>query len=159
MGRTCLNVTGDMAGTAIVSKTEKELDMSKWQKGRLTPASTTTCLRFVDHEKSGRPEGRRLFSWIRFTRAAGANDSGARPDTAKRATYFRPRSSAAVICPRVPPFSSVPAPRRSQGGQPRRIDLPRKNPWLSPVQAPIVDLVDPGFPDPGKEGIGSQGMP
>lgn len=32
MGRTALNVTGDMAGTAIVAKTEKELDMSKWAK-------------------------------------------------------------------------------------------------------------------------------
>ncbi len=30
MGRTCLNVTGDIAGTAIVSKSEGELDMSKW---------------------------------------------------------------------------------------------------------------------------------
>ncbi len=30
MGRTSLNVTGDMAGTAIVAKTEKELDMAKW---------------------------------------------------------------------------------------------------------------------------------
>ena len=31
MGRTSLNVTGDMAGTAIVAKTEKELDMSVWK--------------------------------------------------------------------------------------------------------------------------------
>ncbi|MGQ9844775.1 MAG: dicarboxylate/amino acid:cation symporter [Caldisericia bacterium] len=31
MGRTCLNVTGDMVGTAIVAKTEKELDISKWK--------------------------------------------------------------------------------------------------------------------------------
>jgi Na+/H+-dicarboxylate symporter len=31
MGRTCINVTGDMAGTAIVSKTEKELDLAKWK--------------------------------------------------------------------------------------------------------------------------------
>jgi len=31
MGRTCLNVTGDMVGSAIVAKTEKELDMSKWK--------------------------------------------------------------------------------------------------------------------------------
>jgi len=30
MGRTCLNVTGDIAGTAIVSKSEGELDLSKW---------------------------------------------------------------------------------------------------------------------------------
>lgn len=30
MGRTCLNVTGDIAGSAIVAKTEGELDMSKW---------------------------------------------------------------------------------------------------------------------------------
>jgi Na+/H+-dicarboxylate symporter len=32
MGRTCLNVTGDLAGTAIVSKTEKEIDLAKWGK-------------------------------------------------------------------------------------------------------------------------------
>ncbi len=32
MGRTSLNVTGDMVGSAIVSKTEKELDLSKWAK-------------------------------------------------------------------------------------------------------------------------------
>ena len=32
MGRTALNVTGDMAGTAIVARTEKELDMTKWAK-------------------------------------------------------------------------------------------------------------------------------
>lgn len=31
MGRTCLNVTGDMVGTTIVAKTEKELDLSKWK--------------------------------------------------------------------------------------------------------------------------------
>ncbi len=31
MGRTCLNVTGDMAGSAIVAKTEKELDMTNWK--------------------------------------------------------------------------------------------------------------------------------
>ncbi|NLJ46775.1 MAG: dicarboxylate/amino acid:cation symporter [Treponema sp.] len=31
MGRTSLNVTGDLAGTAIVSKTENELDMAKWR--------------------------------------------------------------------------------------------------------------------------------
>lgn len=30
MGRTCMNVTGDIAGTAIVAKTEGELDLSKW---------------------------------------------------------------------------------------------------------------------------------
>ena len=30
MGRTSLNVTGDMAGSAIVAKTENELDMDKW---------------------------------------------------------------------------------------------------------------------------------
>jgi len=30
MGRTCLNVTGDIAGSAIVSKTENELDLSLW---------------------------------------------------------------------------------------------------------------------------------
>lgn len=31
MGRTCLNVTGDIAGTAIVAKSEKELDLAKWK--------------------------------------------------------------------------------------------------------------------------------
>ena len=30
MGRTSLNVTGDMAGSAIVAKSEQELDLSKW---------------------------------------------------------------------------------------------------------------------------------
>ena len=30
MGRTWLNVSGDMVGTAIVAKSEKELDASKW---------------------------------------------------------------------------------------------------------------------------------
>ena len=30
MGRTCLNVTGDIVGTSIVAKTEKELNLSKW---------------------------------------------------------------------------------------------------------------------------------
>lgn len=32
MGRTCLNVTGDMVGTVIVARTEKDLDEAKWQK-------------------------------------------------------------------------------------------------------------------------------
>ena len=32
MGRTSLNVTGDMVGSSIVSKSEKELDLSKWEK-------------------------------------------------------------------------------------------------------------------------------
>ncbi len=32
MGRTSVNVTGDMVGTTIVAKSEKELDMSKWEK-------------------------------------------------------------------------------------------------------------------------------
>ena len=32
MGRTWINVTGDMAGTAIVAKSENELDLSKWGK-------------------------------------------------------------------------------------------------------------------------------
>ncbi len=31
MGRTCLNVTGDIAGSAIVAKTEKELDLELWK--------------------------------------------------------------------------------------------------------------------------------
>jgi len=30
MGRTALNVTGDMAGSAVVAKAEKELDLEKW---------------------------------------------------------------------------------------------------------------------------------
>jgi Na+/H+-dicarboxylate symporter len=30
MGRTCLNVTGDMVGTVIVARTEKELDEKQW---------------------------------------------------------------------------------------------------------------------------------
>jgi len=30
MGRTCLNITGDLAGTAIVAKTEKAIDLEKW---------------------------------------------------------------------------------------------------------------------------------
>ncbi|MDR1855643.1 MAG: dicarboxylate/amino acid:cation symporter [Desulfovibrio sp.] len=32
MGRTCLNVTGDIVAATIVSKYEKELDMTKWGK-------------------------------------------------------------------------------------------------------------------------------
>jgi Na+/H+-dicarboxylate symporter len=32
MGRTSVNVTGDMVGTILVAKSEKELDMSKWKK-------------------------------------------------------------------------------------------------------------------------------
>ncbi|HEY9053299.1 MAG TPA: dicarboxylate/amino acid:cation symporter [Rectinemataceae bacterium] len=31
MGRTCLNVTGDVVGSAIVAKSEKELDLAKWK--------------------------------------------------------------------------------------------------------------------------------
>jgi Na+/H+-dicarboxylate symporter len=31
MGRTGLNVTGDMAGSAVVAKSEQELDLTKWQ--------------------------------------------------------------------------------------------------------------------------------
>jgi Na+/H+-dicarboxylate symporter len=30
MGRTSLNVGGDMVGTLVVAKSEKELDMTKW---------------------------------------------------------------------------------------------------------------------------------
>jgi Na+/H+-dicarboxylate symporter len=30
MGRTSLNITGDLVGAAIVAKTDKSLDMSKW---------------------------------------------------------------------------------------------------------------------------------
>ncbi|ASJ11122.1 amino acid transporter [Thermococcus sp. P6] len=32
MGRTMVNVTGDLTGTTIVAKTEGELDLSKWEK-------------------------------------------------------------------------------------------------------------------------------
>jgi len=32
MGRTSLNVVGDLAGTTIIAKSEKELDMTKWGK-------------------------------------------------------------------------------------------------------------------------------
>ena len=44
MGRTACNVTGDMAVTCIVAKTEKEMDLSYWQKagksvGKLTQAA------------------------------------------------------------------------------------------------------------------------
>lgn len=35
MGRTCMNVTGDIVGTSIVAKTEGELDLTKW--GRQAP--------------------------------------------------------------------------------------------------------------------------
>lgn len=31
MGRTCLNVTGDLVGSSIVAKSEKELDTAKWK--------------------------------------------------------------------------------------------------------------------------------
>jgi len=31
MGRTCINVTGDMTGTILVAKSEKLLDMAKWK--------------------------------------------------------------------------------------------------------------------------------
>ncbi len=31
MGRTCLNVTGDVVGSATVAKSEKELDLAKWK--------------------------------------------------------------------------------------------------------------------------------
>ena len=31
MGRTSVNVTGDMVGTTLVAKSEKELDMAKWE--------------------------------------------------------------------------------------------------------------------------------
>ncbi len=32
MGRTCLNVTGDMVGTVLVARSEKEIDLSRWAK-------------------------------------------------------------------------------------------------------------------------------
>ena len=32
MGRTACNVTGDLAVTSIVAKTEGEMDLSRWQK-------------------------------------------------------------------------------------------------------------------------------
>jgi len=31
MGRTCINVTGDMVGTAVVAKSEGELDITNWE--------------------------------------------------------------------------------------------------------------------------------
>jgi Na+/H+-dicarboxylate symporter len=31
MGRTCLNVTSDLVGTSIVTKTEGELNLDKWK--------------------------------------------------------------------------------------------------------------------------------
>jgi Na+/H+-dicarboxylate symporter len=31
MGRTCINVTGDMTGTLLVAKSEKMLDYAKWK--------------------------------------------------------------------------------------------------------------------------------
>ena len=31
MGRTCINVTGDMVGTAVVAKSERELDIANWE--------------------------------------------------------------------------------------------------------------------------------
>ncbi len=34
MGRTATNVTGDLAVTCIVAKSEKEMDMSLWQDGK-----------------------------------------------------------------------------------------------------------------------------
>lgn len=30
MGRTCTNVTGDLAGTCIVAKSEKSMNLEKW---------------------------------------------------------------------------------------------------------------------------------
>lgn len=38
MGRTCLNVTGDIVAAAVVSKTEGALDMDKWQDASSTAA-------------------------------------------------------------------------------------------------------------------------
>jgi Na+/H+-dicarboxylate symporter len=32
MGRTMVNVTGDLTGTTIVAKTEGEIDLSKWEQ-------------------------------------------------------------------------------------------------------------------------------
>ena len=34
MGRTACNVTGDLAVTCIVAKTEKEMDESCWDRGK-----------------------------------------------------------------------------------------------------------------------------
>jgi Na+/H+-dicarboxylate symporter len=31
MGRTSINITGDLVGSAIVAKTEGELDLDKWK--------------------------------------------------------------------------------------------------------------------------------
>ncbi len=42
MGRTACNVTGDLAVTCIVAKTENEIDLSRWQKDKQrVPADTT----------------------------------------------------------------------------------------------------------------------
>jgi len=41
MGRTCLNVTGDMACTAIVAKGENEIDLSRWETQGAQEAKAT----------------------------------------------------------------------------------------------------------------------
>ena len=45
MGRTSLNVTGDLAATCLVAKTEGEVDMSKWEagKGKVPAGATETA--------------------------------------------------------------------------------------------------------------------
>jgi len=40
MGRTACNVTGDMAVTCVVAKTENEMDLSAWQEKSLLPTDT-----------------------------------------------------------------------------------------------------------------------
>ena len=44
MGRTACNVTGDMAVTCIVAKTEQEMDESYWDRGKKAPAAEAEAL-------------------------------------------------------------------------------------------------------------------
>jgi Na+/H+-dicarboxylate symporter len=44
MGRTACNVTGDLAVTCIVAKTEQEMDESYWDRGEKTPAAKAETL-------------------------------------------------------------------------------------------------------------------
>jgi Na+/H+-dicarboxylate symporter len=44
MGRTACNVTGDMAVTCIVAKTEQEMDESYWDREKKAPAAESEAL-------------------------------------------------------------------------------------------------------------------
>ena len=44
MGRTACNVTGDMAVTCIVAKTEQEMDESYWDMEKKAPVAETEAL-------------------------------------------------------------------------------------------------------------------